>query len=60
MRTKTLRKMSPAAREVGKLSNAAASVARRLRNLSRRLDEENAANRAALAKTIKEMKDRRI
>jgi len=40
MRKKTIRKLPPLAREVAKLSNDAASLARKLRNLCGRINDE--------------------
>lgn len=60
MRKKTIRKMIPTAREIAKLSNTASSLARKLRNLSRRVNDDNFLNQQLLAKTIAEIKERNI
>jgi hypothetical protein len=58
MRKKTIRKMIPVAREIAKLSNLASSLTRRLRNLSKRVNSDNADAQQILEKHMREVKDR--
>ena len=60
MRKKTIRKMIPVAREIAKLSNLASSLTRRLRNLSKRVNSDNADAQQVLAKTMREFRDRQF
>lgn len=50
--------MSPESREVAKLSNEILSVGRRLRNLAKRLDWQNAMQQKLLRHGLQEIKDR--
>ena len=58
MRKKTIRKMIPVAREIAKLSNEATSLARRLRNLSHRVNADNSEAQQLLEKHMREVKER--
>jgi len=58
MRKKTLRKMTPVAREVGVLANEATSLARRLRNLAHRLNRDHKTEVEMLRKTMAEWEER--
>ena len=60
MRKKTLRQMMPLAREIAKLSNEATSVARRLRNLAKRTNQENDESQTLLRKALVEIRERQI
>jgi hypothetical protein len=60
MRKKTLRQMTPLAREIAKLSNEATSLARRMRNLAKRTNQENGESQRLLKKTLAEIRERRI
>jgi len=59
MRKKTLRQMEPVSREIAKLSNEALSLGRRLRNLAKRTNQENAEKRTLLKKALAEWDDRK-
>jgi len=50
--------MIPVAREIAKLSNLASSLTRRLRNLSKRVNSDNADAQQILEKHMREVKDR--
>lgn len=52
--------MMPVAREIAKLSNEATSLARRLRNLSKRVNQDHALNQQALEQTMREIKERQF
>ena len=45
MRKKTLRKLPPTAREIAKLANEVMSAGRRLRNLAKRLNDQELTKR---------------
>ncbi len=50
--------MSPEAREVAKISNEILSAGRRLRNLAKKFNYQNAAQREYLEKGLREIGDR--
>lgn len=52
--------MTPLAREIAKLSNEATSLARRMRNLAKRTNQENGESQRLLKKTLAEIRERRI